>query len=795
MLPRWKKVLRDLSAHKVRTALVALSIAVGIFAVAVMLGGRAVLLRALATEFPASAPAGISYYTSPFDDLLVRAVERHDGVVAAEGRHIAQLKFRRVGQTDWKNLQVTGIEDFNNIRVGKLDREPNTPWPKRGEVLVERASRDFVGAQPGDEIEIKTSGDKTVPLRVVGYVHDLNAPTPLVSISGVAYVSYDSLTDLKESPYSNDLEVAVAARYKTQSDVSRLAAEIRDDIISPRSVYVGTTIPHKPGKQFLGDIFGGVSLLLVAVGVLTLVLSGFLVVNTVSALVSQQLRQIGVMKAVGARPRQLVGMYFLMVLLYGILGVLIAVPLGVWAQNSFVDFASFKLNYLIRDYSTPTPILALELAVGLLVPIIAAAVPVFSGMRTSVRVALYDSGNLAGAEFGSGIIDRILGKLKGLPRPIALSLRNTFLRKGRLALTLITLTLAAGVFMAVASVNKSIDATVQRVTQHRPYDLWVTLDDAKPRALLEREVLAVPGVQSDEAWQERSATRQRPDGTESSMIDVVGQPPDSTFYHPELIEGRWLQPNDTNALVMDTGMTSAEPDLKVGQTIKLKIGEVKQEWKIVGLIRGDFMGASARVSREYLDKVLNTQGSAKTVVVRTYTHDAGTTKTLADNISDHLDKKGLKVSETETVKHLMDTIAGSLGILVVFLAIMAALLAAVGGIGLSGTMSINVMESTREIGVMRAIGASNRSIYQVFIIEGIVVGLISWFLGALIAYPIGWALIWALQAPMSFPLTYAFSPGGVFAWLGFVVVISVLASLLPAWRAARVSVAEAIAYE
>lgn len=795
MGPRWKKVFRDLTAHKVRTLLVTLSIAVGIFAAAVMLGGRAVLMRSLDEAFPASRPPGISFYTMPFDDLLVKAVERRPDVVAAEGRHVASLKFRVAGQSEWRNVTVTAVEDFDRVRVGKLDREPNTPWPGRGEVLIERASRDFVGARRGDVVEIKTSGDKTVRLRVAGFVHDLNAMTPLMSISGVAYVGYDSLADLEEPPYSNNLEVAVSPRLKTQSDVSRLAATLRDDVITEHGVKVFSTVPRKPGKHYLGDIFKGVSLLLVAVGVLTLLLSGFLVVNTVSALVTQQLRQIGVMKAVGGRPKQLVGMYFAMVLLYGILGVLLAIPLGAWAQNAFVDYGSSKLNFLISDYTTPLPILALEAAVGIFVPLIAAAVPVFSGMRISVRQALYDSNNLAGAEFGQGIVDRILGSLKGLPRPIALSLRNTFLRKGRLALTLITLTLAAGVFMAVASVNTSINATVGRVAAHRPYDLWASLDESKPRALLEREALAVRGVEAVETWQERAATRQRPDGTESSMIDVVGQPPDSRFFAPELLAGRWLKPDDTNALVMDTGMTNAESDLEVGDTIRLKIGELEKDWKIVGLIRGDFMGASARVNREYLDKALNTQGAGKLVVVRTDVHDAAGTKAIADDLSDHLDAKGLKVSETETVKHLMDAIAGSLSILVVFLVIMAALLAAVGGIGLSGTMSINVMESTREIGVMRAIGARNGSLYQVFITEGIVVGLISWLLGCLIAVPLAMGLTSSLQAAINFPLTFAFSPAGVFAWLAFVIVISVLASILPAYRAARISVAEAIAYE
>ena len=110
-------------------------------------------------------------------------------------------------------------------------------------------------------------------------------------------------------------------------------------------------------------------------------------------------------------------------------------------------------------------------------------------------------------------------------------------------------------------------------------------------------------------------------------------------------------------------------------------------------------------------------------------------------------------------------------------------------------MSINVLESTREIGVMRAVGASNGSIYQIFITEGVVVGVASWALGVLMSVPLSVLLTRALESAMGFPLSFAFSVQGVAAWLGFVIVISVLASLLPAYRAARVSVAEAIAYE
>jgi len=126
---------------------------------------------------------------------------------------------------------------------------------------------------------------------------------------------------------------------------------------------------------------------------------------------------------------------------------------------------------------------------------------------------------------------------------------------------------------------------------------------------------------------------------------------------------------------------------------------------------------------------------------------------------------------------------------------MAVLLASVGVIGLTGAMSINVIESTREIGVMRAIGATHDSIYRIFTTEGLVVGLMSWALGAVVAYPLSYYLTAGLSQTIGVPLTYRFSWSGVGLWCAAIGVISIVASLAPAFRASQVSVRDAIAYE
>jgi putative ABC transport system permease protein len=134
--------------------------------------------------------------------------------------------------------------------------------------------------------------------------------------------------------------------------------------------------------------------------------------------------------------------------------------------------------------------------------------------------------------------------------------------------------------------------------------------------------------------------------------------------------------------------------------------------------------------------------------------------------------------------------------IVALLAVMALLLAFVGGLALMGATSLNVIERTREIGVMRAIGASGATLMVIFMGEAMVTGLLSWFGGLVLALPLSKLLGDAVGlAFMQAPLTWRFSLTGTAIWLVLMLVLAAAASLLPAWRAARVSVRESLAYE
>jgi putative ABC transport system permease protein len=127
---------------------------------------------------------------------------------------------------------------------------------------------------------------------------------------------------------------------------------------------------------------------------------------------------------------------------------------------------------------------------------------------------------------------------------------------------------------------------------------------------------------------------------------------------------------------------------------------------------------------------------------------------------------------------------------------MAVLTAFVGSIGLTGTMSMNVLERTREIGVMRAIGAVDFMVMQSVIIEGLVIGLMTWVLAIGLSFPISTLLLTIVgKAMMGSAMSLTFTPLGIVLWLVIVIVLSLVASIMPARNAARLTINEVLAYE
>jgi putative ABC transport system permease protein len=165
-------------------------------------------------------------------------------------------------------------------------------------------------------------------------------------------------------------------------------------------------------------------------------------------------------------------------------------------------------------------------------------------------------------------------------------------------------------------------------------------------------------------------------------------------------------------------------------------------------------------------------------------------------VEKRFDRADIEVLSNFLISEEREEIDAAFAIIVSLLMVMTILLATVGGLGLMGTMSLNVIERVREIGVMRAFGASSAAISRIVIIEGLLIGMMSWVLAIGLSLPISSSLARTVGLSfMDYPMTATTSLSGILAWALLVIVISIVASLFPALRAVRLTVTEVLAYE
>ena len=800
--PRWRKVLRDLWLNKNRTIVVMLSIAVGVFAVGTIASSYIILSHDLTESYLATNPAHawiLSFDT--FDDDVVKAVENLREVKEAEGRRSLPLRIK-TGPDEWLPLWLIAISDFENIKIDQIRPEKGAWPPPPNELLIERSALGLLEAEMGDTVLVKTPEGKEREMRIAGLAHDLNAQMYVLDGAVYGFVAAETLDWLGQQGDYNELRFVVAENTDDREYIQMVADKARDKIEAGGQMVWYTFVPE-PGKHlFLDPLIQAISIIMGAMGLFSLLLSSFLVINTISALLAQQTRQIGMMKAVGARTRQVMGMYLVTVSAFGMLALLIAVPLGALSAYYFSRFIASFLNFDVANFRLPSEVLLAEVAVGLIVPLVAASYPIIAGTRVTAREAVSEYG-LGKGHFGTGLIDRLLLNLqkvdflrRTLNRPLLLSLRNTFRRKVRLTLTLLTLILGGAIFITVFSVRVSMLGTLESWLDYFQYDVAIMFGRDYRVERLIRETRQIPGVIDAEVWAFYNARRERPDGSNSDNIILYAPPADTKLVKPTVVEGRWLRPDDENAVVVNSIVLRNEPDLKVGDEIMLKVEGRETPWQVVGTVTGGIPMATMFANYDYFVRLTNDVGQGQYVFAITEDDTIDYQTEVARALEEHFETIGFKVGATETVAAEMGRTEDFFEVIVVLLLMMGVLLAVIGGLGLMGTMSINVLERTREIGVMRAIGASNRSVRRIFIVEGILIGVLSWLVGAIVAFPISRILGNAIGAIfLNAPLDHIFSVEGVVIWLIVVILLSALASFLPAWNASRLTVQEVLAYE
>ena len=792
--PRWRKVLGDLWSNKTRTVLVVLSIAVGVFAVGMIAGSQVMLAHDMSAANDASNPFSASINTDQtFDDELVQAIRRMPGVDDAEGLSTPVFQVS-AGPGVWKNTRFKVIPDFKNLRIGTIKPLSGAWPPPKKELLLERSSLSYLNTHVGSTVLVDLPDGTKRQMRVAGAVYDVAWASQLFSF-GAAYITSDTARWLGQSGEFSELRITVDGDRHDIAHIKQVVSQVRDKIERSGRTVGSVNIPSPPGKHWADEILQAIMLIMSVLGAISLLMSGFLVVNTISALLTQQTRHIGVMKSIGARSRDIVGMYLMTVFIFGVLALLVAIPLGALGAQVLVNVFAGLMNFDPLGGGVPPHVLGLEVAAGLMVPLLAALWPVSAGTRVTVREAISGYG-LGKGRYGRSRLDRLIGRIRFLSRPLLLALRNTFRRKGRLALTLSTLVLGGAMVIGVLSVRASLLKTLDDYFLIYNYDIGVYMARPTRVVAIENAARHVPGVVAVESWGQASGRRVLADRTKTPGITMTGMPKQTRLFEPKILAGRWLLPADENAVVIAADLLKTEPDLKLGGDLVLDINGHETSWRIVGIAQALLVGRQVYTDYDYLARITNSVGRSGVVRVVAQQHDGAFEAQVAKDLRERFKQAGLQVSGTQTIGEIRKGVEFQFNIIVAMLLVMAVLLAFVGGLGLMGTMSINVLERTREIGVMRAIGASNGAILRIVLVEGVMIGVVSWLIGFVLAFPFSMLLSSVVgQAFVRSELNFTFSLTGALLWLGVVTALAALASFLPAWNASRVTVRDVLAYE
>jgi putative ABC transport system permease protein len=561
-----------------------------------------------------------------------------------------------------------------------------------------------------------------------------------------------------------------------------------------------------PNRAYVEAMTGVLYLL----GALVVFLSTFLITNTLSSLLSQQAQQIAVMKTIGARSFQITGIYMALIAVFGLLALALAVPLSRRGAFSMLAFIASRINFDVLSYRTILAAVVLQGIIALIVPQIAGIAPVLRGARIKVQDVI--SGTLAESDpMHRGWLDRqILSPLprnhrRRLSRPLLISLRNTFRHKGRLALTLVTLTLGGAIFIATFNVQASMETYIRRLGRYFIADVNLTMDGAYRMTEIEEALHHVPGVTRVEGWAYARCELLTADDKGGDAVQMMGPPVNSNLIQPIILKGRWIVQGDRNAIVLSERFLSAYPDLHIGDTLRLRVKGDETSWVVVGFFQlaGKSAGFVAYTSYDYLSERIHEPNMAVTYRITGDRASRGgkelsmdDQRALGARVETYLQERGFGVTEVMPGQSVINNSAQGLNTITIFLLVMAFLTALVGSIGLMGTMSMNVLDRTREIGVMRAIGASDRAVMNMVIVEGVLIGMISWVLGTLLAVPISKFLSDIIHlAVFDARSEFAFTLTGPLYWLGLVILLSILASVIPARSAARLTIREALAYE
>jgi len=810
------KLRRDLRATWPRMVLMVVAIAVSLTVFSGVLYAWGVSRRETSRAYIGTEPASATILLDrgiDAEQMAAIAVEARTrpGVIEATGRTQFTSQIEVNGRLRTTPLQVFAAAPDDPMRMATFDIQQGSWPPSPGEVFIRRDSLSLLDVAVGDTIVVETPSAEPARLRVAGVVYDPSlAPAPQQQ-TGNGYLSTTSLATPGKPAVLDQLKLQVAdpgqaTPSRDRDAIVAVAGDVgewlqREQGLAVREIQVPEPYAHPHQGQA-----DSLLLSLLAGGGIALLLSTILVANMLNGLFTQQIPQIGIMKAIGARSGRIGRLYLAMTLLVAAAATLLALPLGILigraGASAILGFLGIEADSLAAPWWT----YAAVLAAGLGLPPLMALVPLVKTSRTTVRAAIDHRGLGSNPTAATGVLAR-LSRLRRLDRGLLMALRNTIRRRARFLLAVGLLASAGMVFIAGMSLSAGTEAIAEEQTEQRTWDVDVQLASPAPMDAVTTMVTRVPGVSRVEGWTIAKAgvagpgqlplTRTYPDQGHGG-VTVTAVPAGTTMLPPpNLLEGRWLNPEETGAIVLNQiARNNTVPDIGAGDTVQLSVGGQSTTWRVVGITqeRGGGSGG-AYATTKGLANATGQPPRVNQLRIATDRHDEQTRTAVADAVDKTLTGAGIEVQSAASVSRSEAVTEGHLGPIIMIVLAIAIAMGVVGSIGLASTMSTNILERTREFGVMHAIGARPRAVRRIVTAEGVFLALASLLVAVIPTLGLTAVLGAGLgNLFMDAPLPFRVSIPAAGIWTALVILGAVLATEAAATRASRLTVREALSY-
>ena len=798
--PRWRKLRGDIEQAHGRLLMMGIAIAVGVFAVASISTAYTILKREIVRNYLSTNPAAALLDVENIDQAVLAGVRAQARITGAEAA--GQLSGRiEVRPNEWLPLLLFVVPDFRAARISTVRLEAGR-WPTSREgIVLERTAVSVANTAVDHEISVQTSHGTRRSLTVMGVAHDPSLAPAWQEQTVYGYVTPATLSFLGEDPSLHILKVTVKDASSNPAGVERAVIGIADWL--RRTGHSVGEIRIPPYQHPHQGMMTSVVRMLLVFSLLTLILSAVLTATLTSSVLAPQVRQIGVMKAIGARSAQIMQIYAGLIAAIGILAVVIGLPIGIAAGRALAESTARMLNLELAGRSAPAWLYGSQVLLGVGLPLAAALLPIKLAAGRTVRETLSDFGVCLPT--GPGRLIRRLSRLGTRDPAFVLAIRNTLRRKSRLALTLGLLATAGAMFMTSLNVKAAWQRNLTEAGMERHFDTELQFAHTQPEGTVVATVSGVPGVRRVEPWSVEAASLARPDGLRivrtypdggHGSLRLQAVPRQSAFLSPRIIAGHWLSTFNSDGVVVNEQALSMFPGLRIGDRIHLIVRGAPAELRVMGVVREHLTQATVYTSPEQFEQETGEPGLTGGVRVALGNADERSADEIIASIERALDNSGVKVTQSVSQAQLGRALGGHLFILIFTLVVMSMLMTTVGVMGLGSAMTISVLERTREFAVMRVIGATAGTIRRSVVGEAVLVGALSAGISLVLSVPLTIFVDWIVGTASFGPaLGTGFSAAAMPLWLAIIIAGAVAASAYPAWKASKLTIREALGFQ